>query len=443
MKKLPTLLALGLLAGILPAPATVRAAKLPRAGGLSMPARTLNAFPAAAQGSVWKSQDEYNAYTAMANEKDPQKKVALAEAFLQKYPDSGVKNYVYVALMTAYQQAGDAEKAIDTAKKLLEIDANNLDALRYLSFAFPFTFKPDASDAASQLSRTESDAKHGLDLLSKLQKPANVTDDQFQQAIKPVRSIFNSAVAFVALQRKDYPAAITSYKAALEDNPSDLYANYRMGVAFLLSSPADNNNGFWYLARAVSLGRAAKAPDAAGIEQYLDQAYSNYHGNKDGLEDIISQAAASPNPPAGFAVAALKAPAKTGNPNVDNFNEISFPLKLGGARAQQTWAQLKGQPLGLGGYVNSVEKGTDANTYNVKIALDQAKADTSYDIVLQDSTQPKVSDLSSGDPVRFQGKIDSYTAVPTFSLTLTDGKINDDDIAAVAGKPKKKPPRHR
>ena len=105
MKKLPLLLASGLLAGILPAPGAVRVARLPRAVWLSIPVYALNAFPAAAaQGSVWKSTDEYNAYTAMANEKDNQKKIALAEAFLQKFPDSGVKNYVYVAMMNTYQQ---------------------------------------------------------------------------------------------------------------------------------------------------------------------------------------------------------------------------------------------------------------------------------------------------------------------------------------------------
>ncbi len=421
MKKLLAFLTLGLLAGVMLA---------------GSPA-------AAAQGSVWKSQDEYNAYTAMHNEKDVQKKVALAEAFLQKYPDSGVKNYVYAELMEAYQQANDAQKAIDTAKKLLEVDPNNLAALRYLSFAFPFTFKPDSADASSELSRAESDAKHGLDLLSKIQKPANMTDDQFQQQVKPVRAVFNAAVAFVALQRKDYAGAVTSFKAALEDNPGDMYTNYRLGVAYLLASPADYNNGFWYLSRAVALGRANKIPDTGGIEKYLDDAYTNYHGNKDGLEDVITQAASSPNPPAGFQVAALKPPEKTGNPNVDNFNELSFPLKLGGSRAQETWSQLKGQPLGLAGFVNSVEKGTDANTYSVKIALEQSKAESSYDIVLQDSSQPKVGDLSVGDPVRFQGTIDSYTATPTFSLTLTNGKINDDDIAAAAGKPKKKPPVRR
>ena len=446
MKKISAFLTLSLLPGLVPAMSAMGPGKVSTAARLLVPVRVLKASPGAAQGaSVWKSTEEYNAYIAMANEKDPQKKISLAEAFLAKYTDSApaVKSLAYAAMMNAYQQLGNTTKAVDTARKVLEIDPNSLDALRYLSFVFPFTFKPDSANASAELSRAESDARHGLEALAKLAKPANVSDEQFNQAIKPLRDIFNNAVGFVALQRKDYPGAITSFKAALEDNPSDLYAAYRMGVAYLLSSPADYNNGLWYLSRAVAVGKASNTSDTGGIEKYLNQAYVNYHGNEEGLADIIAQAATSPNPPSDFQVAAIKPPEKTGNPNVDNFNQVTFPLKLGGSRAQQAWSQLKGQPLGLGGFVNSVEKGEDAGTYIVRIALDQARASSGFDIELKDSSQPKASDLGEGDPVRFQGTISAYTATPTFSLMLEDGRINDDDLESASQKAKAGPRRRR
>lgn len=420
MKKLPLFLASGLLVTIF---------------------LTSTAAFSAGQGSVWKSQDEYNAFTAMNNEKDNQKKVALAEAFLQKFPDSGVKNYVYVAMMNAYQQLNDAPKAIETAKKLLEIDANNLDALRYLSFAFPFTFKPDSADAATELSRAESDAKHGLDLLSKLPKPATMSDDQFQQALKPVRSIFNGSVAFVALQRKDYPAAVTSYKAALEDNPNDMYSFYRLGVAYLSSTPADYTHGLWYVARAVALARSGKTPDEPTMEKYLKDYFTRLFGCDGGAEDLLSQAGSSATPPEGLNLTPAVKPEPTGSANVDGFAGFTFALKGPAPQAQCVWSSLKDKPLQMGGFVNSVEKGTDANMYNVKVALDQTKAESTFDIVLNDSTQPTVADLNAGDPVRFQGTISSYTATPSFSLTLSDAKINEDDLAAASAAGKKKPPR--
>lgn len=104
---------------------------------------------------------------------------------------------------------------------------------------------------------------------------------------------------------------------------------------------------------------------------------------------------------------------------------------------------MKGQQLGLGGFVDNVEKGTDANTYVVHIdILAQSKAaDGVYDVEVKDSTQPNVKNLSKGDAVRFQGRIDSYTATPSFVLTL-DGTINPEDVPdqpRVAPKPKAKP----
>ena len=47
----------------------------------------MEAPPQAAKAPQWKSREEYDAYNAMATEKDPNKKISLAEAFLQKYRD--------------------------------------------------------------------------------------------------------------------------------------------------------------------------------------------------------------------------------------------------------------------------------------------------------------------------------------------------------------------
>ena len=135
-----------------------------------------------------------------------------------------------------------------------------------------------------------------------IQKPAGATDEQFQQAVKEFRSVFNSCIGFVALQRKDYPSAITALKAATDDNPSSWYAIYWMGLAYLYSTPRDYDHAIWYYARAVDLAKAGKDPNADDWEKYLKQTYVGYHGTDTGLSDIMTQAAASANPPDGFKV---------------------------------------------------------------------------------------------------------------------------------------------
>lgn len=404
-----------------------------------------DAFPQGGQAKQpqWKSRDEYDAFNLMAAEKDPNKRISLAEAFIQKYPTSDFRDSAYLAEMQAYQQLNQSDKAVEAARKALGVNPDNIQALSYLAFAFPFIFKATDADATSQLSRSESDAKHGLELLQKLQKPAGASDEQFQQGLKQFRAIFNNAIGFVALQRKDYPSAITSFKAGAEDNPGDVYTFYRLGLAYLYSSPSDYDHGVWYLARAVSLAKASKNPAGDEIDKFLKRAYVNYHGNDQGLQDILTQTAAAPNPPDGFKVAPMETPKPTGNPNIDAWNTMTFPLKLGGEKAQKTWDALKGQAIELGGFVDSVEKGSDPGTSLVHInILEQSKtAEGVYDIELKDTTQPNVKNLQRGDVVRFKGTADSYTATPNLVLTLV-GEITTDLPDKPPAKPKPAP-RHK
>jgi len=87
--------------------------------------------------------------------------------------------------------------------------------------------------------------------------------------------------------------------------------------------------------------------------------------------------------------------------------------------------------------VDSIEKGSDANTYLVRI--DIAKEGT-YDVELKDATQADAKYLSKGDPVRFQGTISAYVTAPTFVLTLDPGTINQEDLDSAKAKAQEKKP---
>ena len=398
--------------------------------------RSLTAPPQAAKAPAWKSREEYDAFNAMTTEKDPNKKIALAEAFVQKYSNSDFKGLAYQVEMLTYQQLNETDKAVDAARKAIEADPDDIAALRFLSFTFPFLYKPDAPDAQAGLTRADADAHHGLDVLGKLQKPATATDAQFDQGVKEFRSVFNSCIGFVALQKKDYLAAITALKAATADNPSGWYATYWLGLAYLYSTPRDYDHAVWYYARAVDLAKAGKDPNADAWEKYLKSTYVDYHGTDTGLSDIMAQAATSPNPPDNFKVTQVEAPKPTGNNMVDNFNTLTFPLKLGGETAQKQWDAIKGQPVGLGGTVMGVEKGTEPNSYLVHIAvLDTTKSADGYDIELKDSSQPNVKNLQKGDLATFKGTLDSYVATPNLILTVV-GEVTSDLPDKPAAKPK-------
>jgi tetratricopeptide (TPR) repeat protein len=404
--------------------------------------------PPQAAAPQWKSRDEYDAYNAMVTATDPDKKITLAEAFLQKYPTSDFKSGAYATEMNVYYSQGKNEKAIDAAKKVLGLDPDNLDALALLSFAFPFTYDAKDPDATAKVSRADSDARHGLDVLGKLQKPPSVKDSDFKEFVAGKRALFNGTVGFVALQRKDYANAITALKAAATDNPSDAFTFERLGVAYLSSTPPDYDNGLWNLARAADLAKAPNsiaASNAAAMQKYFEQSYVSRHGSNAGEQDVLELAKTSVNPPDGFKVTAAERHKPTGNQAIDYYYSLEDTMKAGGDQAKQVWDQTKGQPFGYGGKVVSVDKSAVPMVVGIAIT-DDSKASETADILLHDK-QPDAKYLEKGSLVAsFKGTIADNTLTPNFSLTLDDGTIDDESLAAAKeaaqSKPKPKPPAH-
>jgi tetratricopeptide (TPR) repeat protein len=414
----------------------------PVAAAATAPALSPAGEPQAKQPN-WKSNEEYQAFTAMANEKDPNKQIAAAQAFLEKFKDSDFKYAACLAMMQAYQALGKSDQAIASARKALEFSPDNPEALTYLCFSFPYVFNSKNPTADADLSTAENDAKHGLDVLQKLVKPEKATPEQFDAYVKPKRAIFNTAIGFVAVQRKDYASAITALKAAADDNPNDNLIFSLMGQAYLFSKPPDYDNAIWYLARSVALAQAAHSPNAAALEKFYGQVYVSRHGSNDGQSGVLTQAATSVNPPADFKVAPAPKHAATGNQLVDTFYSWADALKSGGDTEKQQWDSLKGQPFGGPGVVDSIEKGTEANTYLVRIDItDESKAkEGTWDIELKDTTQADAKYLSKGDPVRFQGTISAYVTAPSFVLTLDPGTINQEDLDSAKAKAQEKAPK--
>jgi tetratricopeptide (TPR) repeat protein len=169
-------------------------------------------------------RDEYNALKAMVGEgDDPLKAISLAEAFLLMFPKSDFKVDAYLAEMWALYRLKGIDQAVEAARRALSVDRDNLDALAFLSYVFCFSFKAVDREARSNLSRAGRDAQHGLDVLANLQKPDNLTSRQFNAAVTPYRAVFNIAVGFVVLQRKNCGGAIPVLKAAAADVHRDYY----------------------------------------------------------------------------------------------------------------------------------------------------------------------------------------------------------------------------
>jgi hypothetical protein len=121
-------------------------------------------------------------------------------------------------------------------------------------------------------------------------------------------AIFNGAAGFGALQVKDFAKARGYYLKSTQLDPTGVGNFYQLGVAELQMEPLDPN-GFWHIARAMALADAQKNPGAReGIEKYGKGKYVRFHGNEEGWDKIVAQAAKQTTLPANFAKSVKAAP---------------------------------------------------------------------------------------------------------------------------------------
>src|SRR5271167_17121 len=71
------------------------------------------------------SQEEYKAYQDAAAKTNPDEMAAAAEAFAAKFPNSELRELLYVRAMNLYQQNDNAERETAMGKKAIAIDAND------------------------------------------------------------------------------------------------------------------------------------------------------------------------------------------------------------------------------------------------------------------------------------------------------------------------------
>jgi tetratricopeptide (TPR) repeat protein len=254
--------------------------------------------PPPVQNPAVQNPAEQAAFTSAVTTKDATKRAQAMEIFIAWYPNSVLRIEAYEQTIAAWLSAGNPAKADEVAKKLLQIDPDNVRALAnraYVGRTRAMSGEPDA------LAPAVAAAERGVAALPKWTRPATVSDGDFVRTKMQMIAIFDGTLGFAALQAKDYAKARTHYLEAVGVDPDNLADVYQLSVAELELQPPDPL-GFWYGARAIALARAAKNEQAAaGIDKYVRSRYQRYHGSEDGWEALVTRVAAGEKaPPDGF-----------------------------------------------------------------------------------------------------------------------------------------------
>ena len=226
--------------------------------------------------------------------------------------------------------------------------------------------------AVRRLRRTSQQAEQygqkGLQALQNMTEARRHERRRLHQAPQRTSAaIFDGAVAFAALQKKDFATAQKDFREAVgEESAARLWLTcIRWRTADLEAKPM-NPEGFWFIVKASQL---AQGPGQQQILEYGRKKYIRYHGKEDGWTDLVNQAKASQSvmPPAGFTVAAAPPPpspaeqaadlVKSKDPKQMSFAEWELVLSSGNQQAADTvWNALKDKAVKLGANVISATR---------------------------------------------------------------------------------------
>ncbi len=376
-----------------------------------------------------KDPNEYNAYTSALNAPDPQSKIAGFESFVRTFPNSAYKEDALEQLMTAYQQAGNIPKTVESGKAILQVNPHNVRALALLAY-----IARASAEAGQNQQQNIADARtygeQGLQALQVMPCPEGASQADFDKLKAQTSIIFDGAIGFAAIQSKDYANAAKYLEAAVKQEPvaESLRNVYPLSVALLEQNPA-NPLGLWYVARAAALSKANPQGYAA-ITKYGRAKYIKYHGGDDGWDQLLAQAAAAASnaPPQAFAVAPAPSPAEqaaklasTVDPKKMDFGQWELVLSAGDPATQQkVWSQIKGIEVPFAAKVIQSSK-TQLSLAATADAIEQNRADVQVTMTgpIPASLMPKVA---PGQEIQLVAKPESYAPSP-FVMQMSDGQL--------------------
>jgi len=392
------------------------------------------AQPAAPQSTapVIKDPAEYNAYVAATGTKDPAAEISGLEAFLTQYPNSIMKNQALEILMSTYQQTGNSAKTMETAKKLVASDPNNVRALTLLAYFDRIMAQNGDPNAKQLLVDAKKYGQQGLDNLPKFAKPDGTSADDFKKMTDQMSVVFHAAIGIASLQDKDYAGAITHLRAAADGSPQDFSVVYPLTLSYLGQAPPDYQNGIWFAARAAAI---APAQAQAQIEKYARSQYVKFHQGDDGWPAILAAAKANgpqvpiplPPTPADQAHGMVVATA----PDKMDFAQWEFVLGNGTQADQDlVWGAIKGKAVQLNG---TVIKAT-ATEFDIAGSLDDIDAKKADITLTFEAPIPARLIPKEGASIDFQGEPSAYIPNP-FMMTMEKGLLAKPKTAP-------KPPVH-
>ncbi len=225
-----------------------------------------------------------------------QPRVADQIAELERYlsvADSGILKQDALEVLTwDYMRMSSVEHVKQRAQQLLATDPGNPVALAALAEegvtlpAAPPAVKPGAHGKGSHEKGSREKDKHNqrinaaqsaLAALEQLRRPEGMGAGDFAAMRRRVESRLNGALGLAYVEREEYQQARTPLQQAVGVDPANPQYAYALGLALLMGKdPADEQNAFLYLAKAVNLTQGT--PSGTEISEFARKQYRKAGG---------------------------------------------------------------------------------------------------------------------------------------------------------------------
>jgi len=253
----------------------------------------------AATGPQWKDQAEYDLFKQATSTTEAAKRLPILDSWKEKYPDSAFKKQRLLIYQTTYQGMANTAKAVETAKEILTLDPNEVNALYFLT-----NYGQMLPSTADSLATGEKAAQ----ALLALDKAPEGVDAAAWAKMKPDFAVTaHTTLGTIATQKKQYDVAEQQYTKALEIDATKASSSYALGSAILAQQkPERYPEALFHLARAASLTGPGALPPAGQkqVDAFFVKSYIKFHGQDDaGLKELRQLAVGpKPLPPAGFTI---------------------------------------------------------------------------------------------------------------------------------------------
>lgn len=249
------------------------------------------AQPAGKRPPQAKTQEEFAAFQRIQQATTPDEKIAAAEEFLVKFPDTELKGFVRKAQMQAAYQKNDPAKVREFGEMAMGMTEDDPEILITLAYVIPQGVKDTDLDKEQNLGAAEGYAKKALDTLDKLPKNPALSDEQWKQALSGARAQAYESLGMVADVRKQLDPAEENYRKALEQQDN---ANtwYRLGRILVSQAQALDKKGD-------NPGGTKKYEDAlAAYEKVVAAGGTSVAPMRDRLKKVVEDRKAAATPPA-------------------------------------------------------------------------------------------------------------------------------------------------